>query len=263
MARSATTPEEEEALRVFMQSMSDRENTPPTELDWELAMYLTRGALGGKAVKHPLVFEIFYSASNWENQRLNARLVLLKARAAKYLERGSYEGYVYTHEAPYRLQVLAEIAHRMTPQHYYRLLGYVFTEVENVSQYPNDYLRILFNQMHDTAYRPLVMHNKQERETLAFLPETLTVYRGYNGSERGSRRRGWSWTLSLRVAWFFARRLSRESSPARVIIAQVPKNKVIAYYGGRSEQEIIVDPKFVGRAKDAPEIPPNSETGSF
>jgi hypothetical protein len=84
--------------------------------------------------------------------------------------------------------------------------------------------------------------NPQERRFLARQRERLTIYRGC----RSGRKIGWSWTLDRRKAKWFARRFEEyvEGSPI-VLIGEVNKKDVIAYFASRKEKEIVVDPKKV------------------
>ena len=68
------------------------------------------------------------------------------------------------------------------------------------------------------------------------LPEVLTLYRGVpkNGVVMGL-----SWTTDLKTARFFKNRT--DSSGGKIYSAVVPKSAVVAFYGDREEQEVVLD----------------------
>lgn len=68
------------------------------------------------------------------------------------------------------------------------------------------------------------------------LPEVLTLYRGVpkNGVVMGL-----SWTTDLKTARFFKNRT--DSRGGKIYSAVVPKSAVVAFYGDREEQEVVLD----------------------
>lgn len=85
----------------------------------------------------------------------------------------------------------------------------------------------------------------EERETFDALPETLTVYRGFQRVEdvedgEGGEEYGWSWSLSKEQAEWFARRWP--GGIPTVATLTVPKNAVLAYFNDRNEEEIVLLP---------------------
>jgi hypothetical protein len=70
--------------------------------------------------------------------------------------------------------------------------------------------------------------------------ETFTIYRGVSGERRKRRVRSYSWTLDLDRACWFALRLTLPAPS--VYSAAVPRAKILAYYNGRGEQEIVCRP---------------------
>jgi hypothetical protein len=69
-------------------------------------------------------------------------------------------------------------------------------------------------------------------------PGPFVLYRGVSGNGAARRIRGLSWTDSLKVARWFARRLGLPG-PA-VFRAVVPADSVLAYMNDRKEQEFLV-----------------------
>ena len=86
---------------------------------------------------------------------------------------------------------------------------------------------------------------KRTAEQIKSLPQTVVVYRGGN-TKSADAENGWSWTLDINTANFFASR--RGNGPGYIAKAKVRKNDIVeAFLGARSagESEIIVDSKNV------------------
>ena len=68
------------------------------------------------------------------------------------------------------------------------------------------------------------------------LPGELTLYRGVpqNGVVLGL-----SWTTDLKTARFFMNRTGERGG--KIYKAVVPKSAVVAFYGDREEQEVVLD----------------------
>ncbi|HWG41297.1 MAG TPA: hypothetical protein VN688_00820 [Gemmataceae bacterium] len=75
--------------------------------------------------------------------------------------------------------------------------------------------------------------------------ETFRLYRGVAGVGRWRRPRGFSWTLSLDVACWFAVRFDL-ANPA-VMSVEVPRDTVLAYMNDRHEEEILCRPETAER----------------
>jgi len=86
-----------------------------------------------------------------------------------------------------------------------------------------------------------------ERRTLAELPVEFPIYRGFIGK----RGEGLSWSLSRRKAVWFARRFSvlTHLGQPRLMTGTIKKKDVLAYFNGRKEKEIVVDPAAVRSLK--------------
>ncbi|RMZ50070.1 hypothetical protein EB822_10355 [Flavobacteriaceae bacterium PRS1] len=85
--------------------------------------------------------------------------------------------------------------------------------------------------------------SKKELKYLKELPPVITIYRGMTEEELLSGQFGISWSLKKNVAIFFAETYSRNSSTHKLkkVIHKITinKSKVIAYFNGRKEFEII------------------------
>jgi hypothetical protein len=83
------------------------------------------------------------------------------------------------------------------------------------------------------------MMDANEQSFLKNLPDVLTIYRGC----RVHNKHGYSWSLSKNTArWFAARSVGKFPI---VQTGKCKKSDVIAFLGGRKEDEIIIQPKNV------------------
>ena len=144
-------------------------------------------------------------------------------------------------EKPYRLDAFLEIQDRLSDAQYWRNLEFVFSMTEYVHESKTKWLSLLQSNQ---RYRPLMMTRK-DRKAFENLPDTLTIYRGYqHGKYR--HKMGLSWTLSKEKAIWFAHRRSTNGSP-KVVVGTCKKADVFCYTDDRNEQEIIIDPaKVIG-----------------
>jgi hypothetical protein len=89
------------------------------------------------------------------------------------------------------------------------------------------------------AFREKLM-SEEEKQLLAQLPETLTIYRGGSLAEHKSKKYGISWSLDKKIAEQFAdTKAIRDKKEMMVIEKQINKADVIAYFKERQEEEII------------------------
>lgn len=92
--------------------------------------------------------------------------------------------------------------------------------------------------MFKQADKAALMTN-EERKRLSEMDDTITIYRGvtpYNAKNV----RALSWTTDIKKAEWFANRFGQSGT---VYKTQISKAKVLAYFMGRGESEIIVNPK--------------------
>jgi hypothetical protein len=216
---------QEEALR--------RTDEPLNE---ELKTYLVNSSLG-QSLKHPLVFDVpHFTQLAW---RSNDMLEYKRKALAKARKEKDWHTVIWLHERPYRVEALKQITSLISNREYWELLGMVFTDTENFWQHSRDWAELL------SSARPhrYQFMTEEEQAEFAELPETLEIYRGFNGY---GKKLSWSWTLDKNIAWFFAHRLSRlNGKPPTVATGTVSKQNVIGFLGRRSETEIVVNPKHV------------------
>ena len=72
-------------------------------------------------------------------------------------------------------------------------------------------------------------------------PEVVEVYRGITDYNK-KYVKALSWTLSKKTAEWFA---DRFSSKGIIYKALIPKEHILAYFNGRNEKEIVLDPKYL------------------
>ena len=86
----------------------------------------------------------------------------------------------------------------------------------------------------------LLMDKEDYREFLA-LDNVVTVYRGVT-SKNAQNVKALSWTMDRNTAEWFANRFGENGT---VYEAQIQKQHIYAYFSGRNESEVIVDPKYL------------------
>ena len=202
----------------------------------EFERYVSYDAQLGRIVRHPLVYCIV--APPEINAVLNQQL-LAKTRAVRRAEEEcNWDLYVYLHERAYRLQAFSQIVDEIDDKTYWRMLGDIWTDSENIWQNEAEW------QMFLSAKRALRRHlmNKDECKVLKALPDMVYIFRGSSKSER---RVGMSWTTELVKAEWFANRFTKPQDVGFVTSACVDKKDIIAYINRRGEDEVIVLQKHV------------------
>lgn len=144
--------------------------------------------------------------------------------------------YVMLHERPHRLEIFYYfVRDNLKDRAYWSLLRYIWMDAEFIYNQRGIVRRLLGSARKKRIY----FMEKSEREFLKKLPEQIKVYRGHIGKNES----GWSWTLSLSQAIWFAKRINSEQK--FVAIGHVKKAKVIGFINGRGEKEIVADPRHV------------------
>lgn len=201
------------------------------ELLPELQPWVEETEMGIRLLKHPLVATIApHNAMANEQYRAKKRM-LDNAMLAKQWDR-----VIWLHERPYRLDAFMEIQENLSDEEYWSLLGDIWVDSENIWQNREEWAECL------TSPRPgrHFLMSEEDRRALEALPDTLTIYRG--GIEQNID--GLSWTLDEDQAAFFAKRLQPEVGglPTLIATAQILKSDALAYFTGRSEDEILLRP---------------------
>lgn len=185
----------------------------------------------GKCLKHPLVFDILMGLPAVSNYMYAQKRAALLAA----LDRGDFHQVVFLHERPYRFWAVQQ--HNLFSET--RLLGQVWVESENIWQNLADWM-IYFADLMKQGDERLRLMNDDDLEIYKALPESVTVHRGHQGNRN---KQGLSWTTDKERAEWFARRF--DGPDPRVTSGVVAKSDIIAHFGGRGEDEIVVLPSDV------------------
>jgi len=201
----------------------------PAELHPDLKPYLiTREDLGMPGIYHPLFYSVPHveQLNNWANTQY-AR----KKEALKELRKEKrWNTLIHMYERPYRVQGFIEVKEHLTDDQYWRYLGDVWGDSENIWQNFEIWLE-LFQECRTQTTQFM---DKTEQAGFKKLPEVLTIYRGYLPRKN---RDGLSWTLDRSVADWFARRYGQKGKVAKRVVR---KSDVFAYITGRKEEEIVI-----------------------
>lgn len=139
-----------------------------------------------------------------------------------------------------RLKTFVEISGKYEDKIYWQALAMCYENSDNLGVVSRQVLKGLFTV--DRGCREYLMKGPQRR-AYNKLPPIVTIYRGMTIEERESGDYGVSWTLSKKVAEYFAfvypRNYEFGNHPKCVIRLDVPKEKIIAYWNTRKEKEVI------------------------
>lgn len=207
------------------------------DLHPDLQPWLVHTESFGAALKHPLVFSVPHL------EQFNAQMNLSYAQKLRmldeYREKKNWFGWILAHERPYRLYAFAQIEDDIEDDAtYWEVLGHIWTDSENIWQNEEDWIEYMSAERTDRDH----LMDEDERAAFAKLPDMIEIHRGYKLTER---KLGMSWTTNLPQAEWFARRLIHPDERAYVVSGTVPKDKVLAYFLGRQESEIVVFPEDV------------------
>ena len=152
---------------------------------------------------------------------------------SKMFAKFSSEGLFFLVRTPFKFDWLNMCKPYLHPDTFTELFAKTWAHVEfpNTSTIPPETLIEWFKE----AKKEQLM---DENNLAAYhqLPEELTLYRGVpkNGVVFGL-----SWTTDLKTAQFFKNRTGERGG--KIYSAVVPKSAVVAFYGDREEQEVVLD----------------------
>jgi len=202
-------------------------------LHYELETYLEEdGALGFPMIRHPLV----YSVPHLSNALANHQLKLKKVQVREAQLNKDWERFVYLHERPYRINAFEQICWHLGDKRYWKLLGSIYTDTENLYQNKELWVECLTAER---RYRSAMMTDDERAALKEDNSPTFTVFRGYH--DPGTVE-GISWTTNSIVGKFFARRLAAPDARRFVAQGTVKRRDVLAYFDGRSEYEMVILP---------------------
>lgn len=140
---------------------------------------------------------------------------------------------------PYRLVALKHFAKYLSEEDYAKHLYYAWISVEAPNLDPNFTISEFVRLFRD-ANKAYLM-NQEERTQLEGLKDIVTVYRGVTQKSQVPRK-SLSWTTNKETAQWFANRFD---SNGKVYSATIPKERIYAYFLGRDEYEVIIDPRYL------------------
>jgi hypothetical protein len=198
----------------------------------DLAPYLMKGLVGGKFLNHPLVQELTVDPN--KAAFVNKRYEVKKKFLADAFEKKNFHNYIFAHERPYRFLALKELVEKgvLDAKQHWENVGSVWIDSENVWQHLVDWKKFWSNKLPNKEH----CMDEDERKALASLPNTLEVFRGFNGK---GNRKGLSWTLDRDKALYFAGRYKATKDQPKLVTGTVEKRFVHAYFTGRDESEIV------------------------
>jgi hypothetical protein len=202
-------------------------------LDCELLPFLGESSFGA-VLKAPLVFRVPYLpqlAATANREYRQKRQGVARAESD-----GNWQKVLWLHEKPYRMSVFLRVRERMSDRDYWQTLASLWLETENLHEDQQEWVGALTASR---AGRAQWLMDESERAILASFDGRVKVYRGFR---RPGRHLAPSWTLDAARAQWFARRAIDRGTGGYLATVTVPKASVIAYFGGRGEQEIVLDP---------------------
>lgn len=82
--------------------------------------------------------------------------------------------------------------------------------------------------------------NNDEQQILKEMPDHVKIYRGVGEAKY---KNGFSWTLNLEIAKFFAKRFAGAGKKTYIYECIIDKGEILCYTDARGEAEVIVNPK--------------------
>ena len=138
-----------------------------------------------------------------------------------------------------RFSVFLEHEAAFTDKEYWYALSIAYTDSDNLYKL-RDVVKSCFNSQR--PHKEYLM-TPYERMKVASLPDKVTVYRGMSIEEMKSGKYGLSWTLSKKVAQFFAeiyrRNVDTRNHEKVVHTKLVDKKSIVCYFSDRKERELI------------------------
>lgn len=185
----------------------------------------------------------------------------LRQHRLEALSKGAWGDYLITFNGHECLRPFLSIQAKMPDNEYWPELAAVWQHAE-FAHPDRDLWEFLFFKNRDRGGAKAMM-NKAERRAWSTLPKTFTVYRG---QQDGRHRQGFSWTLSLKTAaWFASMRggdrmklvtAGRWKQGRGIVLAGIVKKAdALCYLNNRGEEEILVHPRWVHKISKSRPVP--------
>lgn len=141
---------------------------------------------------------------------------------------------------PYRLQFLKHTMHMMNKRDFGVCLRDAWMSTENISMQEGISSEDLIEMFQYAD--PTTLMNADELETFSYLKKVskIAVYRGVTGYNKESLPDAMSYTDDIKVAKWFANRYNQ--SDGEVIKKKIDTDCILAYFTGRNESEVVINP---------------------
>lgn len=211
----------------------------PVPLAKRFERYLTY-AWRTPIIKHP-----FYTGHCNPSQafHVNYSIEWKEQEAKRQAEKGDWHKVIFLYATPHLLDGFKKYHSRFDDKSYWQILATIWTLQEQL--WPNRKLFLkLFEAPRDGRQWLMTV---AERRKLENMPNQFPVYRGFIGT----RGKGLSWTTDKKKAEWFAKRFAKvEGIGQPKLMEGIAKKKdVLAYFNGRKEKEIVIDPDKVTKVK--------------
>ena len=149
---------------------------------------------------------------------------------------------------PYALTFLKFAMPHLSREDMSQILASAWTR----SEAPHQDVNVTVNQLLRMFKQadPTCLMEQDEYIQFKTLDDTVTVYRGVTPHNAKSVK-ALSWSLNQETAEWFAHRFGENGT---VYEAQIDKKHIYAYFGGRNESEVIVDPSYLTNITEVPAI---------
>ena len=139
----------------------------------------------------------------------------------------------------YALGFLKFARNALSEKDFAGILADAWIRTESPNNDPNLKKRDLVSLFKTTD--PALLMDKEDYQAFLALDDVVTVYRGVT-SKNAQNVKALSWTLDRDTAEWFATRFGENGT---VYEAQIQKQYIYAYFSGRNESEVIIDPKHL------------------
>jgi len=161
--------------------------------------------------------------------------------------KNAYHIYVMLNK-PYALAFLSLSEQHLSQKDFSEILADAWIRSENPNMDKN-FAKNNLVAMFKKADKTILMDG-EEKEQFDSFDDRVTIYRGVT-SYNAKNIKALSWTTDYQTAEWFAHRFGEEGT---VYEAQISKEHILAFFNGRNESEVIVDPKHLMNITEAPEI---------
>ena len=191
----------------------------------------------GATLKHPLVFAVPYSKDM--NRYLNRMFESKVKEVERAVKNRNWSQVMWLHERPCRPQAMSKFMWFMKADEYWKVLADIWIDTE-LPFHSQDTWVSLFTA---PIKQKRKLMNSVDRRALQKFPNSIRIYRGYD-DKKDQGLLGLSWTIDEKKAEWFGKRFGYDGTPA-VAVGMCKKSDVLAYFSGRGEHEIVVDPRTV------------------